>query len=189
MQGKPIGVAIVEDNPDDRTLLELMLVRLKGLRFVMCYAAGEEALKSPAMVETHVVLMDIRMPGMGGIACTRLLKKVLPGLIILMVTGMDEPGMLREAILAGADGFLSKPLSDGECWEAISASSPGAKAALTAQQKAVAKCMEKGMANKQIAAELGLSMSGTKKTIHAIFVKLEVSSRVEVVNRLHGRIL
>jgi DNA-binding NarL/FixJ family response regulator len=200
----PIRVAYVDD---DWELLKLMASRLKGLRLVMCFATGEEALKSPAIVEVQVVLMDIRMPGIGGIACTRLLKKALPSMTILMLTGMEEPGLLWEAFIAGANGFLNKPLNETECWAAINLALAGglpvgrtimgrvvssfnssARIPLSAQQSAVANCMAKGIGNKQIAAELGLSLSGTKKSIHAIFGKLRASSRTDAVNRLHGRI-
>src|SRR5437870_2388065 len=114
-----IPVAIVEDNSDDRLLLERLLVRSKWFRCLGCYETGEEALKSLAITEAQVILMDIRMPGLSGIDCTRLLKKVLPTLIILMVTGVADPEALWAAVLAGADGFLTKPLTAPECWDAI----------------------------------------------------------------------
>ncbi len=206
--GEPkIPVAIVEDNPDDRFLGERVVVRSKYFRLVGSYENGEEAIKSPAIEQARVVLMDIRMPGMGGIACTRLLKKLLPSLIILMFTAVQAPEALKEAILAGADGFLNKPLSETQCVDAIlyalaggmplakgimrraicSFNWPLAELSLTDQQNAVVECLANGLQNKQIADELRLSVVGVKKSVHAILDKLHVSSRSEAVVRLNRR--
>jgi DNA-binding NarL/FixJ family response regulator len=200
----PIRLAYVDDNSDDRELLKLMVSRLKGLRLVMCFATGEEALKSPAMMEVQVVLMDIRMQGMGGIACARLLKKALPSLTILMLTGMDDPALLWEAFIAGANGFLNKPLSETECWAAISlalaggvpvvrsaiqgtissAASGRAATHLSALQRAVLEGFAQGRANKEIAADLGVSVYAVENSARKIYAKLHVQNRAAAVSQL-----
>ena len=198
-----VPVAIVDDNADDRALFELLVRGSRKLRVAGSYAKGEDALKSRGVGDAKVVLMDLRMPGMGGIECTRLLKKLIPSLTILIVTSMEEPDTLWGAILAGADGILSKPFSEAGCsgailcalaggmplakWmlrRAISSSiQPPAGARLTGRQDAILKCAARSMSNKEIADELHLSLSGVKKSFHAILVKLDASSRSEAVIR------
>src|SRR6266536_1477079 len=85
-EGERIPVALVDDDSDDRLVGQRVVLRSRYFRLVGSYENGEDALKSPAIEQAKVVLMDIRMQGMGGIACTRLMKKLLPELTVLMLT-------------------------------------------------------------------------------------------------------
>jgi len=198
-----IRVAIVEDNPDERLLLKRLLVRSRNLQCVGCYASGEDALKSLTILEAQVVLMDMRMPGLSGTACTRLLKKTLPAVTILMVTAFLELEALRESLLAGADGFLNKPLGETECCNAIHYALAGglplakgmmamvislfspcvAGCSLTARENAVLECMTKGLGNKEIAEKLCVSIHAVENSTRKMYRKLHVSNRVQAVTR------
>jgi DNA-binding NarL/FixJ family response regulator len=117
--GDPVEVVIVDDNPSERLLTERTVAKSDQFRRIASFGSGEEALESETMARTRVVLMDVQMPGMSGIACTRLLKQRLPDLVIVMLTGSEDPELLREAVAAGANGYLSKPLTSGQCSSAI----------------------------------------------------------------------
>ncbi len=106
-----LSVFIVEDEEQDRILMEAMLGRLSGFRWVGSCASADEALVAIPSAKPHLVLMDIRMPGMAGTECARRLKSVLPGLIIIIVSGLDHPDNFAQALEAGADDYLAKPVS------------------------------------------------------------------------------
>ena len=197
-------VAIVEDNLDDRLLLERLLVRSRHLRCVGSYATGEEALKSPGLSAADVVLMDIWMPGLSGIDCARLLKKVQPNLKILMITGAPKLESLLESLRVGADGFLNKPVTETECCEAIQYALAGGVSLskmitrelidwwvpsvgchLTLRENEVLKYISKGLRNKEIAHKLGVSIYDVQNCSHTIYLKLHVSNRAEAVNQGH----
>src|SRR2546429_429329 len=197
-----IPVAVVEDNPDERLLLERLLVRSTWLRCVGCYATGEEALKSPSLQDAQVVLMDIRMPGLSGTDCTRILKKVLPSLAIIIVTAFAEPEALREALLAGANGFLSKPLTEAECCDAIQYALVGgfplakgvmrklidlctpsvAGCSLTVRENSVLEYMARGFGNKEIGPRLEISVCAVENAARKIYPKPPWSNRGQAVS-------
>lgn len=202
---EPVNVAIVDDDPHDRLFLERIIDRSNCLRAVGCYASGEAALKSPRIAEAEVVLMDIRMPGLSGTACTRLLKKVLPTLTVLMVTALAELDVLGESLLAGADGFLNKPLSEAQCGEAILFALAGGLplarevarklaapfsscggCSLNLKENAILECLARGMRNKEIADKLGVSIYEVQNRTRTIYLKLHVSNRAEAVSQRHS---
>lgn len=105
---KRVRVFIVEDDPRPRASLRALLEGTQG--FCCCGAcrSGEEALRLAPEVAADVVLMDIKLPGMNGVACTRDLKNTLPNTQILMLTQHDDPELVFQALAAGADGYLMK---------------------------------------------------------------------------------
>jgi DNA-binding NarL/FixJ family response regulator len=118
-QSRRIGVAVVDDDPNDRLLSKRSLTRSKEFYCVACYADGQEVLDALPSTEAQAVLLDIRMPRMSGISCAQRLKQLLPALTIIMVTAVPDLDALKQSLLAGADGFLVKPLSETECCEAL----------------------------------------------------------------------
>src|SRR5439155_21319717 len=75
------------------------------------YSSGDAALVGIPRSTAKIVLMDIRMPGMSGIECTRRLKALLPHLNILMLTVLDDVTTFRLAVEAGCDAYLIKPFA------------------------------------------------------------------------------
>ena len=110
---EPIKVAIIDDDEDYRSLMARALDQSPELESVGSFSGGEEALKGIPSSASEVVLIDVRMPGMSGMECTRQLRNVRPGLVIIMISGFDHPDTLAQALEAGADAYLAKPFSIG----------------------------------------------------------------------------
>jgi len=103
-----IRVALVEDNDDLRTSIKSLLKRSAQVRVVADYADAESAVADIVRHKPDVVLMDIKLPKMDGVECVKLLKGLLPTVLIIMLTIHDDNDSLFNSIVAGADGFLLK---------------------------------------------------------------------------------
>src|SRR5436190_3262153 len=108
-------IAIVDDEDFIRLVLCKILEESGQFRCVGSYASGEEAMRGVPSMRPEVVLMDIRMPGISGIESMRLLKKTMPGLIVVLASGLADPETMAKALAAGADGYLTKPFSASQC--------------------------------------------------------------------------
>src|SRR5688572_13012932 len=109
-----INVATVDDSASTRWSLEQIICAC-GFTCVGSYASSEEALRCIPHAKPHLVLMDIRLPGMCGIECMRRLKATLPELAVVLVGAMTNTSILDEALAAGAEAFLTKPFSTAQC--------------------------------------------------------------------------
>lgn len=151
--------------------------------------------------------MDIRMPRMSGLECTRRLKAMVPGLVVVIVTMLDDPHWMSEASEAGADDYLIKPLRSGQCVATIQfalrragiANGPAARrltdqaeqltrppsrfSALSARDQEVVLLIAEGLPDKRIADKLGLSEFIVHKHVHEILVKLGVSNRTQAASQ------
>lgn len=195
-------VSIVDDDENDRLFTERILMRSAGFRWVGSHASAQEALVAIAISAPHAVLMDIRMPGMSGIECTRRLKAVLPSLIIVMVTGLDDSQSIDEALDAGGEDYLIKPFSASQllamltvCFsrrrqKPFDTRQEGIHSAeawpLSARQRAIADLVSTGHRNKEIAGMMHVSIAVVQSQLKKIFIKVHASNRVEMVNRLHA---
>src|SRR5436190_17410844 len=94
----PIKVAVVDDDDDERVLMVRAVEQSPDLEGVGSYRCGLKALMGIPSSASEVVLMDVRMPGMSGIECTRRLKNVRPNLIIIVISGLDQPDTLTQAL-------------------------------------------------------------------------------------------
>ena len=104
----PTRVLIVDDQALMREGLQTLLELDETIRVVGTAASGQEALAQAQRLSPHVVLMDIRMPGMDGIAATRALKESHPHLQVLMLTTFDDDELIFAALQAGASGYVLK---------------------------------------------------------------------------------
>ena len=149
-----------------------------------------------------VVLLDIQMPGMSGLAALERLTANLPQLRVLMMSMHDQSSYVQRAIELGAAGYLPKSAGRDELLAAIRVTSegqtyihrelmeplisdmrPGAKppGKLSPREQQVLQAIANGSENKQIARELGISEATVKTYIRGVFDRLEVSSRAEAV--------
>lgn len=106
---------IYEDNTDLRAALAALIGGTPGYELVGAFGDCTEVVAQCRTLRPEVVLMDIDMPKMNGIEGTRLLKKALPEVEIVMLTVFDDDGRVFDAVMAGASGYLLKqtpPLSD-----------------------------------------------------------------------------
>jgi len=198
----PVKVAIVEDDDLARFLLQKILEQSGAYDCVGSYASAEEALQDVPRVTPQVVLMDIILPGMSGIECTRLLKGLLRGLIVVFVSGLSEPEIMAQALAAGGDGYLTKPFAIAQCLATLTFSirrgaSPlrerngidrssiddDESLRLTGRENEVMAGFAKGLLYKEIADGLGISYSAVNKYQRNIFKKFHVNNRIEALNK------
>lgn len=198
-------VALVDD--DDNVHLFLRDLGAFGHYevIVSCYNAADALGRLPCE-HVDVVVMDIRLPDMSGIDCTSKLKTLLPDLPIIILTGYaDEQSFLR-SLMAGARGFLVKPIKAQEFLNAINdvlkGEFPLAKqvvpflvqvihsfrqvteeSQLTDREKEILACVFRRLQDKEIASELGIGIATVHTHVHRLLAKLGVRSRREIIEK------
>src|SRR5437588_5398734 len=206
-----ISVSIVEDNRGTRESLKELLGRAQGLCCLGAYASGEEALRKIPDESPDVVLMDINLPGMRGIECVARLKARAPKTQVLMLTTYDESDLIFESLRAGAHGYLLKNTTPAELVQAVEqVHSGGAPMSmyiarkvvnhfqqirkpssdmekLTKREHEILGLLAKGYLYKEIADQLGISISTVRAHLHTVYEKLHVQSRTEAVVKYLGR--
>jgi DNA-binding NarL/FixJ family response regulator len=114
-----INIAVVEDQPDIREGLKLLIDATLGYRCTGSYGSMEEAIEEIGRKLPDVVLSDIGLPGMSGIDGIRILKQRHPGLLLLMLSVYDDDERIFDALCAGACGYLLKRTSSIRLLEGI----------------------------------------------------------------------
>jgi DNA-binding NarL/FixJ family response regulator len=211
MADAPVTLAIVEDQQGTRE----GLVRLMGLaQDIVClgaYATGEEAVRAIPSLQPQVALIDINLPGMSGIECVSLLRARLPSLHMLMLTTYEESDLIFNSLRAGANGYLLKNMPADELVASVRQVQAGGapmsmqiarkvvthfhqmkEAAarmeqLSVRENEILRLLAKGRLYKEIADELGITMSTVRTHIHAVYGKLHVETRTEAVLKFLGR--
>jgi DNA-binding NarL/FixJ family response regulator len=112
-------IVIADDHPLVRVALRQLLDGHPCLRLVAEAENGQEAVELCRRLHPELVLMDVRMPNMDGIAATREIKRELPLTLVLMLTALEDPQLLSEALRAGASGYILKGTSKEEMIGAI----------------------------------------------------------------------
>ena len=200
---KPTKVVIVDDEEDARWILQNILSKSGEFKCVGSYSSGEEALREISRVNPQIVLMDIRLPGISGIECMRRLKAILPGLTIVLVSGLVDLETMSEALKLGGQDCLTKPFSFGQCLTMlrfavgrkdsytmilakVDAPSTGGGVnvfRLTKREIEVMHGLVKGLLYKEIAVKLHISYSTVNQHQKQIFLKLHVGNRTEAVTK------
>ena len=196
-----IRVLIVDDHSVVREGLRMFLVRDPDLEVVGEAADGAEALEQARQMRPDVVIMDLLMPVMDGIAATRVIRRELPETEVLALTSVLESASVVEALRAGAIGYLLKDTQASELRKAIKAAaagqvqlSPQASAyllsviriperpePLTPREMDVLRLLAQGQSNKEIARALHLVEETIKSHVRHILAKLGVQSRTQAV--------
>jgi two-component system, NarL family, response regulator LiaR len=196
-----IRVLIVDDHSVVREGLRMFLVRDPNLELVGEAADGVEALEQARQLRPDVVIMDLLMPVMDGIAATRAIRRELPETEVLALTSVLGSASVIEAIRAGAIGYLLKDTQASELRRAIKAAaagqvqlSPQASAylldavrtpelpePLTSREMDVLRLLAQGQSNKEIARTLHLVEETVKTHVRHILSKLGVQSRTQAV--------
>jgi DNA-binding NarL/FixJ family response regulator len=198
-----ISVALVEDNAGLRHSLELLLEHASGLRCAGVYADAEEALRELPKQAADVVLMDINLPGMSGIECTRRLREAVPAARVIIITVYRDNESIFKALRAGAFGYLLKratpdeiiraihdvhqggaPMSGEVARKVVEAFQPPAPRGdeaegLSTREREVLDLLAQGRLDKEIAASLNLSLPTVRFHLKHIYEKLHVRTRVE----------
>jgi DNA-binding NarL/FixJ family response regulator len=130
--------------------------------------------------------MDIGMPEVNGIECTRVLKQVNPGIRIVMVTGSHDSESVQKSLDVGADGYLTKPIVITQFLVTLGfavGNRPDPHIVLTARENEIMRLLAEGLLYKEIAERLGVSFSSVHKHQHQIFMKLHTSNRTEAIEK------
>ena len=202
-----ITVALVDDDPMVRTGLNFILKGEDGIDVAWQASDGAEALTTLRDQPVDVMLLDVRMPGLDGLATLEELRgwQTRPRVIVLTTFNTDD--YVVRALKLGADAFLLKDADPARLVEAIqrvaagenvlapdvtrtlitvatdapAAGDPSARAlvaALTEREREVAVLMTQGLTNNQIGTRLHLSLASVKSHLTSMFVKLGVDNRV-----------
>jgi two-component system NarL family response regulator len=192
-----LRVLLIDDHSLVRTGLRTMIDSQPGFRVVAEAANGEEGLTAFEEHHPDLTLMDLRMPGMGGVDCTRAICERNPSAVVIILTTYDGDEHIYQALRAGARAYLLKETSAdqffsvlrsvhaGEYRHAPSIAArlaqrmPGAE--LSGREVEVLRLVARGDSNKEIASALGISESTVKNHLNNILGKLNVRDRTEAV--------
>jgi NarL family two-component system response regulator LiaR len=208
---KRIRVMLVDDHTMVRRGLATFLKVYDDLQLVGEAESGESAVRLCAEILPDVILMDLVLPAMDGAAATRLIRQKFPNVQVLALTSFKEGELIKNALAAGAIGYMLKDVTAEDLARAIRAAhlgratlSPGAAQALvetanqppapgldlTGREREVLGLMIEGLNNTQIAGKLTVSPSTIKSHVSNILAKLGVASRTEAVTlALRNRIV
>jgi DNA-binding NarL/FixJ family response regulator len=193
--GEQFRVSIVEDDKNDCRIMSRMVEQSQEFTSAGVYHSAKEALEAIPKAHPHVVLMDIRIPGMSGIECARRLRAGLPSVVVIFITGLSDAGTMTEAFKAGGGGYLAKPFSIAQflatlrfaVWQraAKTPKSQNTSAcripSLNPREKAVMDGLSSGLLYKEMAEQLKCSLAVIKKLQHSAFLKLGVTKNTEAV--------
>ena len=200
IEPRPINVMIVDDHPIVRDGLESMLLAFADLQLVAKAGDGNEALVQCRKTQPDVILMDMVMPGMDGIAVTRAVLEHYPQMKVIMLTSFVDDSAVRNALEAGATGYLLKNVSINTLAEAIRSAyagqpvlSPEATTALinsridrlppghdlSEREREVLAQIVAGLSNEEIAARLVISPATARHHVSACLQKLGAANRAQ----------
>lgn len=197
---------------DDHTLFRdgiASLITAWGHEVVGQASNGEQAVELADALRPELVLMDVRMPGMSGLAATQRIKSTHPEIAIVMLTVSEDEDDLFTAIKAGAQGYLLKNLESAQLRSMLEAVARGEAAItpataariideflrpdrpptvsdpdrLTEREVEVLQLVTQGLRNKEIGARLGISENTAKFHLKNILEKLHAQSRTELAAR------
>jgi DNA-binding NarL/FixJ family response regulator len=197
-------VVVVDDHPLFRGALKGALGSDGTIDVLEAGTLDEATAVLGAQSDIDLVLLDLSMPGVQGLSGLLFLRAQYPELPVMVVSGVEEPSVVRRAIEVGASGYVPKSLSvdtirnavrlvlAGEIWTPAGINMSSLEdaetsvlikrlAALTPQQVKVLTMLGEGLLNKQIAFRLGVSEATIKAHVSAILQKLEVDSRTQAV--------
>ncbi|MGI6358455.1 MAG: response regulator transcription factor [Bacillota bacterium] len=200
-----IRVLLVDDQTIIRDGLRALLQAQPDIQVVAEAGNGQEAHRQALEHHPDVVLMDIRMPMMDGVEATRLIKRDCPQTVVIVLTTFDDVDYIIQAMTHGAAGYLLKDIGSEKLIQAIRDSLegniilPGRVAAkitsqlasssppdvtlddFTEREMEIIRLLTQGRSNREIAAELHLSIGTVKNYISQIYAKIGVSDRSNAI--------
>jgi DNA-binding NarL/FixJ family response regulator len=192
-----IEVVVVDDHALMRSGLAGLIASTDDMRVVGTAADGVEAIEEVARLAPQVVLMDLSMPVMDGVAATRRIVEEHPDVEVLVLTSFSDQQRVMEALDAGASGYVLKDTEPADLLAAIRSTarghspldprvartvlharrSPARAAELTEREQEVLALVGRGLANKQIARALGIREGTVKAHLTSVFQRIGVRDR------------
>ncbi len=202
-------LVIADDHDLVRAGLRSVLARERGVEIIGEAATGKEAVSLCRRLQPDLVLMDVRMPEMDGLAATRAIKAECPRTSVIIVTMHENPDYLFEALKAGAAGYVLKDASQHELVTAVrqvlrgeallnaevatrllqrlatetTQPPPGPAVPLTPREQDVLRLLAQGQTNREIGKNLIVSVGTVKVHVERILAKLGVSDRTQAAVR------
>jgi DNA-binding NarL/FixJ family response regulator len=211
MDSNRINICIVQHNRDKAILLSEYLNGRQGCVCKGIFLTGEDAVEQVPKLTPAVVLLDINLPGMGGVECIRQLKHYCKGLQIMIYTECEDEATVFAALSAGANAYVlqTSPLTElaGHISELCNGGSPVSssiarkiilsfqkadagnqeKYGVTKREREILVLLGKGCSYDAVAGSLFISSKTVRKHIYNIYEKLQVNNKIEAVNKFFGR--
>lgn len=204
MTTTPVRVIIADDHPIVREGLRAVLTSLPDFELVATAGTGDDAVAAADTHHPDVVVMDLHMPDLDGVQATRQLLAAHPNVVVLILTMYDDDEMLREALKAGARGYLLKGASYSELAQALRSIVAGGAVfgtgmadhvldrlagrattrpfpQLTPRELEVLTLLAKGSGNQDIARQLYLSPKTVRNHVANVLSKLGVPDRAQAI--------
>jgi DNA-binding NarL/FixJ family response regulator len=209
---EPIRILLADDHPVVRDGLAAILSTQPDFLVVGAAASGTEAVQAASVLHPDVVLLDIEMPGMDGVEALKQMKAAQPAARALIFTAFDTDERIMQAVRAGAQGYLLKGAPREEVFNAIRVVHAGGSLlhpvaashllrhiregqtgsasdshqdndkSLTSREIEVLRLLARGLQNKEISAELGVSVRTVKFHVTNILSKLNAGNRTEALS-------
>ena len=192
-----ITCLIVDDHEVVREGLRLSLSRAPHIRVIGEASDGASAVSLAERRKPHVVIMDVRMPGMDGLEATKLLTDKVPGTAVLIFTAYSERSLLSRGLESGAKGYILKEAPHASLVKAIEKVATGdgyvdpalmpaflpgkGDDMLTGREREILQLLADGMSNADVAARLFISQETVKSHVRHILTKLEADTRTHAV--------
>jgi DNA-binding NarL/FixJ family response regulator len=192
-----IRVLVADDHAVVREGLSRLIADQPDLYVVAEAADGEAAVAAAVRHEPHVVVLDMRMPGLGGVAAIRRLRERCPAARVLVLSMYEDAGYARAALAAGAHGYMGKRggsaallaairslVAGGSLTPAHAETPPAGAERLSAREREVLQLVVRGHTGREMASALGISKSSADTYRARLFRKLGVETRAELLSRL-----
>ena len=209
MTAEVVHVVVADDHEAFRAGLRALLATVDDIDLVGEAATGDEAVTAARDLQPDVVLMDLNMPGLDGIAATRRVVDTSPHIAVLVLTMVDDDAAVFDALRAGARGYLLKGANRAEIVRAVRAVASGEAIfgpdvarrlmafftaprpatvpdvfpELTEREREILELIARGHSNQQITDRLVLSPKTIRNHVSNIFSKLQVRDRAEAIVR------
>jgi DNA-binding NarL/FixJ family response regulator len=205
--GAVIRIVLADDHVTVREGLKLLIDAQPDMQVVAEASDGSIAVEQARALKPEVVVMDISMPGMNGLVATRALRAQMPGTAVIILTRHGDDAYLQELLRAGAAGYVLKQSPATELLQAVRAVAAGGQyldstltarvmagfvgrkskglnqpgAALTERESEVLRLIASGYSNKEIAAQLDLSVKTVEVHKANSMRKLGLAGRIDIV--------
>ena len=202
----PLKLALVEDDPEIRFLLSTYLSAQPGLTCVLVCGSAEQFLAElPDALTPDLILLDLGLPGMSGLDALPLIRQQLPHVSVIVQTVFEDPDRIYLALCRGANGYVLKNTPLPQLLQAIQEVAAGGAvlspavarrvlahfkptdsahdANLSPREQQVLEGLIDGLADKEIAQRLDLGTETVRTYVKAIYRKLHVTGRIELLSR------